>query len=197
MASTWIQRRRRWIFAGIALFLLTLIFQGHRRWRENSQDRFILSAASHYGIHPALVKAIVWRESGFDPFAHGSKGELGLMQLMPTTAEEWARHEKESLFVQSAMLDPGRNTRAGTWYLKKLYQRYLRTDNPLPYALADYNAGRGNVLKWAQGTATTNSEAFVRQIGFPTTRAYVIQVMKRYQYYSETFAPPTQARNGS
>lgn len=193
----WIQRRRRLLLFLLALLLIAFAFDRHRAWRENSQDRFILSAASRYGIHPALVKAVVWRESGFDPFAHGSKGELGLMQIMPATAEEWARHEKDTLHFQSAMLDPARNTQAGAWYLRKLCQRYPHTDNPLPYALADYNAGRGNVLKWARGAAATNGAAFVQQIGFPSTRAYVRDVMKRYQRYSESFPPATQARNRS
>lgn len=190
-----IQRRHRWLVVAFALVILLLILHRHHVWRENSQDRFILTAASRYGLHPALIKAVVWRESGFDPFAKGTKGELGLMQIMPTTAQEWARHEHDTLHFESAMLDPARNTRAGAWYLRKLYGRYPHTDNPLPYALADYNAGRGNVLKWARGNASTNSAAFVLQIGFPTTRAYVIEVMKRYRQYSETFPPATQARN--
>ena len=73
------------------------------------------------------------------------------------------------------------------WYLRKLLRRYLQTDNPLAYALADYNAGRGNVLKWNYGGAATNSAAFIRQIGFPGTRAYVQAVVARYQAYRPTF----------
>ena len=53
-------------------------------------------------------------------------------------------------------------------------KRYQRTDDPIPYALADYNAGRANVLRWNGGTASTNSAAFtLRQIGFPGTGQYV------------------------
>jgi len=62
-------------------------------------------------------------------------------------------------------------------------RHYSQTDNPLPYALAEYNAGRGNVLKWLDGQAATNSAAFLAQIGFPSTRAYVLAVSDRYQYY--------------
>jgi soluble lytic murein transglycosylase len=67
--------------------------------------------------------------------------------------------------------------------LKKTKLRYKEADNPLPYALADYNAGRGNVLKWRAGSAMTNSAAFMDQIGFPGTKAYVQSVLKRYKYY--------------
>jgi soluble lytic murein transglycosylase-like protein len=53
----------------------------------------------------------------------------------------------------------------------------------LPYALADYNAGRGNVLKWRTGSAMTNSQAFMNQIAFPGTRAYVKSILRRYEHY--------------
>jgi soluble lytic murein transglycosylase len=57
----------------------------------------------------------------------------------------------------------------------------------VPYALADYNAGRGNVLKWMKGAATTNSEAFIEQIGFPSTRHYVRTVVERRKKYVRQF----------
>lgn len=187
--------QKRWviiILIGICLFLL----ERHHSWKEHSHDKVILSAGARYGIHPALIKAVVWRESSFDPHARGGKGEVGLMQLMPATSGEWAKAEKVSLRFDGQMFDPTYNTRAGTWYLRKLYRRYLHTDEPLAYALADYNAGRANVLKWARGPAATNSTAFVQQIGFPSTRDYVVSVMKRFQHYRSSF-PPSTPRNRS
>lgn len=181
---------RRRVAIGLILAAgLILLWDRYRTWRENSQDPAILAAARRYGVHPALVKAVVWRESRFDPKARGSKGELGLMQIMPTTADEFARSEAVALHFRSELFDPGLNTRAGAWYLRKLSRRYAHTDDPLPYALADYNAGRGNVLKWARGTASTNSQVFIQQIGFPSTQEYVISVMKRYERYRRVFPP--------
>jgi len=78
-------------------------------------------------------------------------------------------------------------TMAGAFYLKKLLRRYVRTDDPVPYALADYNAGRGNVLKWITGAAATNSAAFIGQIAFPGTKDYVKSIMKRFRYYQPIF----------
>jgi soluble lytic murein transglycosylase len=72
---------------------------------------------------------------------------------------------------------------AGAWYLKKLLKRYRQTDDPVPYALADYNAGRGNLLKWNSGSAATNSSVFIQQIGFPGTKDYVRSVMRRRGLY--------------
>jgi soluble lytic murein transglycosylase len=158
-------------------------------WLERSQDAPIRAAALRYGVEPALVKAIVWRESHFHPRARGLAQEIGLMQVRETAAQEWADAEHLDPFVHQHCFDPGTNTLAGTWYFRKLLRRYARTDNPVPYALADYNAGRGNVLKWIGGPAATNSAAFIGQIGFPGTRAYVKSIMRRCAYYLPIFQP--------
>lgn len=147
------------------------------------QHGAISAAAERYGVEPALVKAIVWRESRFHPQARGRAGEIGLMQLQETAAREWAAAERIEGFEHEQCLDPGTNTLAGTYYLKKLLKRYARTDNPVPYALADYNAGRANVLRWNKGDAATNSALFIAQIGFPGTKKYVESVMWRCAFY--------------
>ena len=148
---------------------------------QHSQDGPIRVAAHRYGVEPALVRAIVWRESRFNPRARGRVGEIGLMQLREEAAQEWADAEHIGGFEHSQCFDPITNALAGTWYLKKLLQRYKKTDDPVPYALADYNAGRGNVLKWITGEAATNSARFIDQIAFPGTRDYVQSVLRRYQ----------------
>ena len=81
------------------------------------------------------------------------------MQLQEEAAREWADAERVSGFDHQHCFNPATNTLAGTWYLRKLLKRYTNTDNPLPYALADYNAGRGNVLKWAKAEAASSRPA--------------------------------------
>ena len=157
---------------------------------ERSQDVPIRFAAQKYGVEPALVKAVVWRESHFNPHVHGRAGELGLMQLMETTAQEWADAEHVANFEHAHCLDPGTNTLAGTWYLRKVLRRYQQTDNPVAYALADYNAGRGNVLKWNTGPAATNSSVFIERIGFPGTKHYVRTTLVRLEHYRHHFTEP-------
>ena len=147
----------------------------------------ILAASQRYGVDPALIKAVVWRESWFDPQVKGRKGEIGLMQIRERTAAEWAQSEHVLLFTHRQLFDPAKNTLAGAWYLHKLLGRYQQTDNALPYALADYNAGRTHVLAWAKAAAATNSTRFVEEIGFPATKDYVRAVMKRYYYYQQAF----------
>jgi soluble lytic murein transglycosylase len=188
LASAWATHgivRKVWLLAAIGVLLLAAVgWYGWRQGRlEHSQDTFILAAAARYEIDPDLVRAVIWRESRFDPGARGKSGELGLMQLQELSAQEWADAERLAHFEHEHCLDPRTNTLAGTFYLRKLLRRYQGTDNPLPYALADYNAGRGNVIKWNTGPAATNSEAFLQQIGFPGTSNYVLAVMQRYEHY--------------
>ena len=189
---------RTWLWVLLAIVLVGGGFMLFDHWRarhEASHDAVILAAGARYGVDPALVKAVVWRESWFDPQARGKAGEIGLMQVGELAAQEWAETERVPFFTHSQLFDPGRNTQAGAWYLAKLLRRYNTTDNPVPYALADYNAGRANVLKWLEGAAKTNSATFIEQIGFPSTQKYVRSVMERYDFYRATFPPKSPSQS--
>ena len=181
--------RTRFLIVIVGLSLITFFLE---RWRrvhlESSQDKNILVAARKHGVDPALIKAVVWRESRFKPRARGTKGETGLMQIMEITGREWAGAQRVPFPSKHVLFIPTKNIDCGTWYLRKLLGRYRHTDNPIPYALADYNAGRGNVLKWINGSGATNSEVFIEQIGFPSTRAYVRAVMQQRGKYETQFA---------
>jgi soluble lytic murein transglycosylase len=171
------------------MLLLVVLFGGLGQWwrmrsREDRYDELIREAAALHDVDPALVKAVVWRESRFRVDARGGAGELGLMQLQENAAIEWADAAKLAHFDHVHCLDARTNLLAGTFYLHQLLQRYAQTDDPVPYALADYNAGRTRVLKWNDGKAATNSAVFIEQIGFPTTKDYVQQVMRRRTHYA-------------
>jgi soluble lytic murein transglycosylase len=166
-------------------------------WHDHSQDGPILAAARRYGVEPALVKAVVWRESWFTPDRRGRAGEIGLMQIRDAAAGEWARAERVAGFQAGDLFDPATNTLAGAWYLQRLLKRYAQTDNPMAYALADYNAGRSNVLRWETGAAATNSEAFLRQMSFPGTRYYVRVILRRERHYRPIFPPDSGGLPGN
>lgn len=173
-------------FLVAALVLAACVITGWWWWQgrlERSQEAPIKAAAKKYGVEPALLKAVVWRESRFDPGARGRAMEIGLMQLREEAAQEWADSEKLDSFVHEHCLDPGTNTMAGAFYLSKLLRRYQQTDNPAVYGLADYNAGRANVLKWNKGEAATNSAVFLQQMTFPGTRDYIQAVLQRRDHY--------------
>ncbi len=179
----------------LPLLILLLLLSGVGGWRwwsqnrlERSQDGPILVAAHRYGVEPALLKAVIWRESRFNPRARGRFQEIGLMQLREDAAQEWADAEHIEDFSHEECADPLTNTLAGAFYLEQLLKRYRKTDNPIPYALADYNAGRSNVLKWIKGAAATNSSLFIERIAIRGTKDYVRAVLRRYSRYRPAFA---------
>lgn len=185
--------RRWWLFLTVLLLVDAAVLAWWvRDRREHRHDRHIVSAARRYELPPALIKAVVWQESRFHADARGTAGELGLMQIREPAAQEWAKAEKRSGFVHRDLLQPELNTLAGAWYLRKLLARYRHTDDPLPYALADYNAGRTHVLRWNQGAAATNSAAFLAAMDYPGTRRYITAVTNRFAEYQQEF-PATLA----
>jgi soluble lytic murein transglycosylase len=187
-----VHRRRLLVLWLILLGGLATGLWLYERWRNHRFDDTIRKAAGRYGVDPALVKAVVWRESRFNPRAVGRAGEIGLMQVRELAAVEWSTSERVLDFELTHLFDPGTNTLAGAWYLARVFRRYAQTDDPWPYALADYNAGRNNVLRWNQGPAATNAAAFVAHIGFPGTRKYVETVIARRGRYRGDFPAPAR-----
>jgi soluble lytic murein transglycosylase len=155
---------------------------------ERRYDAQVALAAKKYGLDPALIKAIIWQESRFNRYVRGRAGEIGLMQVREDAAFEWADAEKVSSFRHEHAFDPQTNILCGSFYFAKVLQRYQKTDNPVAYALADYNAGRTHVLRWTKGAAQTNSAAFFARMDFPSTRHYAQRIMDRRAYYKRDFA---------
>lgn len=178
------------MFLGLLLALVLLFLEFRRIDRERSQDPAIFAAALRYNVHPALIKAVVWRESRFDSQARGTSGEIGLMQIREPTARDWAAAEKNRLFTHFQLFDPVKNTQCGSWYLRRLLNRYRQTDNPLAYALAAYNAGPAHVNRWCQGAGVSNSAVMLQQMDFPGTRHYVAAVSDRFAHYQKKGFPP-------
>lgn len=177
------------------LLLITLALVLGWFWLSRYEDRFdpqIRAAAQHHRLPPALVKAVVWKESRFDPGVRGRAGEIGLMQVTEVAAQEWADALHLRGYTHEHILDPSTNLHAGSYYLSKVLRRYAATDNPLAYALADYNAGRRNVLRWMSATnapqARTNSAQFLAAMTYPGTRQYVEQILERRRRYEPHFA---------
>ena len=153
--------------------------------RFQQHDPLIRSAAAQYGIDPMLVKAVVWRESRFDSKKFGSAGERGLMQVTERAAGEWAKENKRENFRIEELFDPKVNLQAGTWYLARAIQHWKTQTDPVPFALAEYNAGASRAVKWAGGqeAGVISPDTFRLNIEFPGTRNYVETVMGRFDFY--------------
>ncbi|MBV8731397.1 MAG: lytic transglycosylase domain-containing protein [Acidobacteriia bacterium] len=96
---------------------------------QNALSGTISGAAAAHRLDPALLRAMIRQESAFYPCAISSKGAMGLMQLMPATAEQ---------FHLADPFDPSSNIDAGAEYMRSLLDRF---EGDLPLALASYNAG--------------------------------------------------------
>jgi soluble lytic murein transglycosylase-like protein len=131
--------------------------------KESTLHQIIIQAASRHKVDPALVKAIIRAESGYNPMAVSKKGAMGLMQLMPRTAEALGV-EDEDIF------NPENNIDAGVKYLKQLLTQF---HGNVRLAVAAYNAGTKKVRKYKDIPP------------YKATRHYVNKVLEYYQYYKK------------
>jgi len=153
--------------------------------RFHQYDRLIRSVALENHLDPMLVKAVVWRESRFDPKKRGSHGERGLMQVTERAANEWARENKIAGFNADQLFDPKTNLKAGSWYLHRAMEHWTHQSDPIPFGLAEYNAGASRVQRWSggNGLAEISEHQFLQKIDFPATRRYVESIIGRYNFY--------------
>ena len=148
----------------------TLVFKVPPKYNHKREHLFhliIVQEASRHDIDPALVKAIIMAESGYNPRAISKKGAKGLMQLMPSTAE--------ALGVED-IFNPKQNISGGVRYFKQLVNRF---DGNVKLALAAYNAGSQRV-RYYQGIPP-----------FKSTRFYIEKVFKYYHQYKSQMAEET------
>jgi soluble lytic murein transglycosylase len=152
--------------------------------RFQRYDRLIRAVALEHHLDPMLVKSVVWRESRFDAAKHGSHGERGLMQVSERAANEWAGENKIASFQVDQLFDSKINLEAGSWYLHRALEHWKHEPDPLPFALAEYNAGASRVQRWRGNGVTDMSErTFLKNIDFPGTRKYVESIIDRYKFY--------------
>lgn len=152
----------------------------------HAQDALIVEAAGRENLDPMLVKAIVWRESRFRPDMVGKDGERGLMQVTEGAAQDWTRAEKIETFVATDLFDPAMNLRAGTWYLRRAMNRWKESPHPVPFALAEYNAGYGRVERWMKATPAgelATPQEFLKTVDIASTNRYVRDIMARESFY--------------
>jgi soluble lytic murein transglycosylase len=145
-----------------------------RVWYPLRYEQIVRGHAHNYRLDPALLAAVIYQESKFEADARSSSGAVGLMQLLPSTAQGIATHTGGARFRTADLLDPEINVRYGSWYLRHLMQKYgdERT------ALAAYNAGQDNVDRWrADGGG----------IRFSETRAYVKRVEELKGIYRRAY----------
>lgn len=136
-----------------------------------------------FNVDPALIYALVRQESGFRPQARSHAGAMGLMQLMPGTAQMMRKQVGEHTIAGAS--PEQRNVTLGQSYVRHLLDNPL-VDNNVIFMLASYNAGIGRLQQWKQSLNYDDDPLlFIEQIPYPETRYYVMQVMTNYWLYSE------------
>lgn len=137
-------------------------------------ERVIQEFSQEFGVDGDLIFAVVRTESNFRADAISRKGAVGLMQIMPSTAEFICRTLGEELDLNV----PEDNLRMGIWYISYLEKKFAHIDA----VLAAYNAGEGTVLGWIRnGFAGEKGE--LTDIPYKETKSYVRKVNFFYNCY--------------
>ncbi|MGD9562478.1 MAG: transglycosylase SLT domain-containing protein [Pyrinomonadaceae bacterium] len=161
-----------------------------RDYWEHRYDDLISRHSKVFSIDERLVWSLIYEETWFRAWKIGADEEVGLMQVTPTVAREWARETGLSEFERQAsenvvrlLQEPERNIQVGCWYFEKLRGSYRGFPAETAMTLAAYNAGPSRVEEWTRGTdAPKLTEAeFIERIGIPSTKAYVTSILERYR----------------
>jgi soluble lytic murein transglycosylase len=144
--------------------------------------------AERKGVDPYLVASLIRQESAFNVNARSHANALGLMQLLPRAARQYARKEKIPRWSSKKLFDPEINIRLGVAYLADTIRLH---NGKLELALAAYNAGDERVESWAEEqTKIGNGEdpmEFVESIPFTETREYVQILLRNLSYYKKIY----------
>ena len=169
----------------VVLAVVALLFlRGPQFWQRayyplHYQEQ-IAAAASRHKVNPYLIAAVIKAESDFDPTTRSSAGAIGLMQVMPKTAEDMVRKNlvRKSVVEGRDLSDPAANIEYGTAYLRYLVDRYHEIET----VLAAYNAGLRHADEWsAEGGDIRDA------IRFPETKQHVLKVVRARERYERLY----------
>lgn len=123
------------IFVAIILISLIFVVNGYK------YKKIAVNYSKEYGVDSSVILAIIQTESGFKSNAYSSKGAIGLMQIMPETAN-YISEIKGGVYFD--LKNPDTNVNFGVYYYKYLLDKFKNED----IAICAYNAGESNAFKW-------------------------------------------------
>ncbi|MBP5405863.1 transglycosylase SLT domain-containing protein [bacterium] len=144
----------------------------------------ILAHCDFYDVSPIFVFSIARQESLFDTAAISSSYAIGLLQLLPATAQTLATHENYGKIEPRDLEKPLTNIRFGVKFLADLVKKF---NGSIPLAAASYNAGPNRTMKWIANDPGRELDEFIEDIPIFQTRNYVKKVMTNYAVYHYIF----------
>jgi soluble lytic murein transglycosylase len=179
---------------GVGLWVLGVRGADAGSWYDRATyplqyDDAIRASSRHNDLDPTLVAAIIYAESRFDAGARSPHGAVGLMQVLPETAQQIAGETGGVAFVPDDLTDPVVNVRYGTYYLRQVLDQF---DGDVVAAVAAYNAGAGVVQQWVDEAHAAGHDLRVSDIPYKETRAYVHSVLQARAVYRETYGDRLQ-----
>jgi soluble lytic murein transglycosylase len=183
----------RRIFGTIAAIVVTVLFVGvlasmlHTAASNPalplSDASIIREQAAEKDLDPALIAAVIYAETKFDP-RPSPAGAQGLMQILPATAYYLAHLSGGTSFTASDLAEPSVNLAYGSYYLRYLLNHY---DGNEMLAVAAYNGGLTNVDAWVARANAAGRQLAVEEIPFPETREYVHRVLSAQVAYRAAY----------
>lgn len=145
-------------------------------------EELVTLYSEQYDLEPALVYAVIRAESNFEPNAQSHAGAYGLMQITEDTLQ-WAilREAQNAPHTIKDLADPEINIKYGCLILSLLKAEFQDTNT----ALAAYNAGRGNVIRWLKDSRYSNDGIRISSTPYRETNQYIEKVDKYYKKYQE------------
>ncbi|MDQ3799790.1 MAG: transglycosylase SLT domain-containing protein [Acidobacteriota bacterium] len=153
-------------------------------------DEIIARQAGIYRLDRDLVWSVIYEETYFRAWQIGADEEVGLMQVTPLVAREWAKETGFREFERQTaentvefLRDPERNIQIGCWYLEKMRGKYRGFPAEEAMMLAAYNAGASRVEEWTRDADVSrlSEREFIDRINIASTKSYVSSILERYR----------------
>lgn len=160
----------------LALFGLPLLLGTLTLRHAHRIDTALLGAAAEENLDWRLLRAVAMQESRMNPRARGAAGEIGMFQILPNTARHWAERTGNSNPGEEELFAVNLNARISAWYLRQGLNEFAHRSDPLPFALAYYNAGPTRIRAWERNVP--EGDDLLSYIPFPSTRTYVSNILQ-------------------
>lgn len=191
--------QKKYFFVGLFLFFIILLFYNTEKMGQLmypikfQQD--IQSSAESFDISPFLIASIIRTESNYNTNTESKQSAVGLMQIMPDTADWIISRAGYSAQMKERMKEADVNIQMGTWYLDWLTNRFEEKlhDNPsiedqIAIVAAAYNAGHNKINEWFDNDIWDGQYNSIQEIPYGETRHYIKRVIYYYKKYDAFYS---------